>query len=64
MKLAEDGEEFGGTAKARHDFSLSTAADLIKGLGQIYERPTDPHSVPCVYRTFVLYLLQHYDYKI
>ena len=65
-----DGEEFWGTAKARHDFSLSIAADLIKGLGQIYERPTDPYSVPCVYRTLILScicfstMIIQYDYDV
>ena len=37
MKLAEDGEKFGGTATARQDFPQSITADSIKGLGQVYE---------------------------
>ena len=37
MELAEDGEKFGGTAKARQDFLQSITADNIKGLGQVYE---------------------------
>ena len=37
MELAEDGEKFGGTAKARQDFPQSITADSIKGLGQVYE---------------------------
>ena len=37
MELAEDGEKFGGTAKARQDFPQSIMADSIKGLGQVYE---------------------------
>ena len=37
MELAEDGEKFGGTAKARQDFPQFITADSIKGLGQVYE---------------------------
>ena len=37
MQLAEDGDKFGGTAKARQDFPQSITADSIKGLGQVYE---------------------------
>ena len=37
MQLAEDGEKFVGTAKARQDFSQSITVDGIKGLGQVYE---------------------------
>ena len=37
MQLAEDGEKFGGTAKARQDFPQSITADSIKGLGQVYK---------------------------
>ena len=37
MELAEDGEKFWGTAKARQDFPQSITADGIKGLGQVYE---------------------------
>ena len=36
MKLAEDGEKFGGTAKACQDFPQSIMADSIKGLCQVY----------------------------
>ena len=34
MELAEDGEKFWGTAKARKDFPQSIMADSVKGLGQ------------------------------
>ena len=37
MELADDGEKFGGTAKARQDFPQSITVDSIKGLGQVYE---------------------------
>ena len=37
MQLAEDGEKFGGTAKARQDFPQSITANSSKGLGQVYE---------------------------
>ena len=37
MQLAEDGEKFGGTAKARQYFPQSITADSIKGLGQVYD---------------------------
>ena len=37
MQLAEDGEKFGGTAKARQNFPQSITADSIKGLAQLYE---------------------------
>ena len=37
MEMAEDGEKFGETAKARQDFSQSIMADSIKGPGQVYE---------------------------
>ena len=37
MQLAEDGEKFRGTAKARQDFPRSITADSIKGLGQVYD---------------------------
>ena len=37
LQLAEDGEKFGGTAKACQDFPQSIMADSIKGLGQVYE---------------------------
>ena len=37
MELVDDGEKFGGTAKARHDFPQFIMADSIKGLGQVYE---------------------------
>ena len=36
MELAEDGEKFGGTAKARQDFPQSITAESFKGLGQVY----------------------------
>ena len=37
MQLAEDGEKFWGTTKARQDFPHSITADSIKELGQVYE---------------------------
>ena len=37
MELAEDGEKFGGSAKACQDFPQSIMADSIKGLGQVYK---------------------------
>ena len=37
MELAEDGEKFGGTAKARQDFPQSITADSIKSFGQVYQ---------------------------
>ena len=37
MELAEDGEKFGRTAKARQDFPQSITAESFKGLGQVYE---------------------------
>ena len=37
MELAEDGEKFAGTAKARQDFPQSITVDSIIGLGQVYE---------------------------
>ena len=37
MELAEDGEKFKETAKARQEFPQSITADSIKGLGQVYE---------------------------
>ena len=37
MELVEDGEKFGGTAKACQDFPQSIMADSIKGLCQVYE---------------------------
>ena len=37
MQLAEDGEKFGGTGKACQDFPQFITADVIKGLGQVYE---------------------------
>ena len=36
-ELAEDGERFWGTAKARQDFPQSITANSIKCLGQVYE---------------------------
>ena len=43
MELAEDGEKFGRTAKARQDFSQSITADNIKVPGQVYESCTYTH---------------------
>ena len=37
IQLAEDGEQFEGTANARQDFPQSITADSIKSLGQVYE---------------------------
>ena len=37
MELAEDGEKFGRTAKARQDFPQSIMADSIKSLSQVCE---------------------------
>ena len=37
IELAENGEKFGGTAKARQDFPQSITAEGIKDLGQVYE---------------------------
>ena len=37
LQLAEDGEKFKGTAKARQDFPQSITPDSIKGIGQVYE---------------------------
>ena len=37
MELAEDGEKFGETARARPDFLQSITADSIKDIGQVYE---------------------------
>ena len=37
MEMAEDGEKFWGTAKARQDVPQSITADSIKDLGQVYE---------------------------
>ena len=36
-ELAEDGEKFGGTAKARQHFTQSITAGSIKGPCQVYE---------------------------
>ena len=47
-ELAEDGEKFGGTAKARQHFPQSITAYSIKGLGQVYESCTYPCSVLCI----------------
>ena len=59
MQLAEDGEKFGGTAKARQDFPQLITTDSIKGLGQVYES--------CIwtfvlFSAFLLYLPQHEDH--
>ena len=59
MQLAEDGEKFGGTAKARQDFPQSITADSIKGLGQVYESCIETH---VLFSAFLLYLPQHEDY--
>ena len=59
MQLAEDGEKFGGTAKARQDFPQSITADSIKGLGQVYESCIQTH---VLFSAFLLYLPQHEDY--
>ena len=56
MELAEDGEKFGGTAKARHDFPQSITADSIKGLGQVYESCIQTNFL---FSAFPLYLPQH-----
>ena len=40
MQLAEEGEKFWGTAKARPDFPQSITSDSIKGLGQVYKNCT------------------------
>ena len=37
VELAEGGEKFGGTAKARQDFPQSITADSIKGFDKVYE---------------------------
>ena len=54
MELAEDGEKFGGSAKACQDFPQSIMADSIKGLGKVYES--------CI-QTYALFsaLPQHQD---
>ena len=56
MQLAEDGEKFGGTAKARQDFPKSITADSIKGLGQVYESCIQTY---VLFSAFLLYLPQH-----
>ena len=50
MELAEDGEKFGGSAKACQDFPQSIMADSIKGLGQVYESCIQTCSLhfPCI----------------
>ena len=56
IQLAEDGEQFEGTANARQDFPQSITADSIKGLGQVYESCMQT----CVlFSAFLLYLPQH-----
>ena len=37
MERAEDGEKFGGTAKAHQDLPQSITADSIKGFDQVYK---------------------------
>ena len=59
MELAEDGEKFGGTAKARQDFPQSIMADSIKGLGQVYESCIYTH---VLFSVFHLYLPQIEDH--
>ena len=59
MELTEDGQKFGGTAKACKNFSQSVTADSIKGLGHVYES--------CIltlvlFSAFLLYLPQHDDH--
>ena len=53
MQLAQDGEKFGGTTKARQDFPHSITADSIKELGQVYESCI---STQVLFSAFVLYL--------
>ena len=50
MELTEDGEKFGGTAKARQDIPQSITAESIKGLDQVCESG-------CFYRLFSAFLL-------
>ena len=59
MELAEDGEKFGGTAKAHQDFPQSITADGIKGLRQVYEICIETH---VLFSAFLLYLPQHEDH--
>ena len=59
MKLAEDGEKFGETAKACQDFPQSTTADSIKGIGQVYESCIQTYAL---FSAFLLYLPQHGDH--
>ena len=56
MDLAEDGDKFGGTAKARQDFPQSIMADSIKCLGRVYESCIQTR---VLFSAFLLYLLQH-----
>ena len=59
MELAEDGEKFRGTAKARQDFPQCITADGIKGLRQVYEICIETH---VLFSAFLLYLPQHEDH--
>ena len=59
MELADDGEKFGGTAKARQDFPQCITADGIKGLRQVYEICIETH---VLFSAFLLYLPQHEDH--
>ena len=59
LELAEDGEKFGGTAKARQDFPQSIMADSIKCLGRVYESCIQTH---VLFSAFLLYLPQHEDH--
>ena len=53
MELAEDGEKFWGTAKARQDYPQSITADGIKGPVQVYESCIQTY---IVFSAFLLYL--------
>ena len=59
MQLAEDGEKFGGTAKARQDFPQSITIDSIKGLGRVYKSCIQTY---VLFSAFLLYLPQHENY--
>ena len=59
MDLAEDGDKFGGTAKARQDFPQSIMADSIKCLGRVYESCIQTR---VLFSAFLLYLPQHEDH--
>ena len=59
MKLAEDGEKFGETAKAHQDFPQSITVDSIKGLSQVYKSCVKIH---ILFSAFLLSLPQHEDH--